>query len=37
MRVLKWMVLVVAALAALLTLVGFMLPSSFRIERSTEC
>ena len=36
MKILKWLVVVVASLAVLLTLVGFLLPSKFRVERSTE-
>jgi len=36
MKLLKWLVVVIASLAVLLTLVGFLLPSKFRVERSTE-
>ena len=36
MKVLKWLLLVVASLAVLLALAGFLLPSNFRVERSTE-
>ncbi|TAK79802.1 MAG: polyketide cyclase [Betaproteobacteria bacterium] len=36
MKVLKWLLLVIASLAVLLTLVGFLLPSRFRVERSAE-
>jgi uncharacterized protein YndB with AHSA1/START domain len=36
MKVLKWLLLVVASLAVLLALAGFLLPSKFHVERSTE-
>lgn len=36
MRFLKWLLAIVVALAVLLTLVGYLLPSQFRVERSTE-
>lgn len=36
MKLVKWLVVVLASLAVLLTLVGFVLPSKFRVERSTE-
>ena len=36
MKVLKWIVIGVAGLAVVLTLIGFLLPSTFRVERSAE-
>lgn len=36
MKVVKWLLIVIASLAVLLTLAGFLLPSKFRVERSTE-
>lgn len=36
MKVLKWLLLVVASLALLLTLVGYLLPSKFHVERSAQ-
>ena len=36
MKILKWSLIAVAALAILITAVGFALPSKYRVVRSTE-